>query len=133
MILGDPTIFGNLQPATQILDAMKQVIDEKKFNGYAPSVGYVEAREAVAEYSGNNFVTHKKRSKTRDFFFVVFKTAHQGIIKEISAKDVILCSGCSCSLDLCIAAIANEGQNILIPKPGFSIYRTLAEGNFSSP
>lgn len=84
---------------------MKRVIDEKNFNGYAPSVGFIEAREAVAEYS-----------------------AHQGVIKEISAKDVILCSGCSCSLDLCIAAIANEGQNILIPKPGFSIYRTLAEG-----
>jgi len=49
---GDPTTFGNLQPANEILDAMKQVIDEKKFNGYAPSVGFIEAREAVAEYSG---------------------------------------------------------------------------------
>jgi tyrosine aminotransferase len=36
--------------------------------------------------------------------------------------------GCSCSLDLCIAVLAGEGQNILIPRPGFSIYRTLAEG-----
>ncbi|KAG5684610.1 hypothetical protein PVAND_013835 [Polypedilum vanderplanki] len=103
--IGDPTTFGNLLPANEILDAMKKVIDDKNFNGYAPSVGFIEAREAVAEYS-----------------------AHQGVIKEISAKDVILCSGCSCALDLCIAAIANEGQNILIPKPGFSIYRTLAEG-----
>lgn len=85
---------------------MKEVIEEKNFNGYAPSVGFVEARQAVAEYS-----------------------AHQVIKgREISAKDVILCSGCSCSLDLCIAAIAGEGQNILIPKPGFSIYRTLADG-----
>ena len=49
---GDPTTFGNLQPANEILDAMKQVIDEKNFNGYAPSVGFIEAREAVAEYSG---------------------------------------------------------------------------------
>jgi hypothetical protein len=31
---------------------MKTVIDEKNFNGYAPSVGFIEAREAVAEYSG---------------------------------------------------------------------------------
>lgn len=43
-------------------------------------------------------------------------------------QDVILCSGCSCALDLCITALAREGQNILIPRPGFSIYRTLAEG-----
>ena len=51
-MIGDPTTFGNLQPANEILDAMKKVIDEKNFNGYAPSVGFIEAREAVAEYSG---------------------------------------------------------------------------------
>lgn len=63
---GDPTVFGNLQPAQEIIDAMKEVIDEKNFNGYAPSVGYIEARQAVAEYS-----------------------AHQVIKgREISAKDV---------------------------------------------
>lgn len=81
---------------------MKTVIDEGNYNGYGPSVGFVESREAVAKYS-----------------------RHQG---KVSASDVILCSGCSCSLDLCIAAIAGAGQNILIPKPGFSIYGTLAEG-----
>ncbi|XP_052124693.1 tyrosine aminotransferase [Frankliniella occidentalis] len=42
--------------------------------------------------------------------------------------DIVLCSGCSCSLDLCITVLANPGQNILVPRPGFSIYRTLAEG-----
>lgn len=55
---GDPTTFGNLQPANEILDAMKTVIDEKNFNGYAPSVGFIEAREAVAEYSGCLFFFH---------------------------------------------------------------------------
>lgn len=81
---------------------MKQTIDEGNFNGYGPAVGFLESRQAVAEYS-----------------------RHQG---DIEANDVILCSGCSCSLDLCIAALAGPGKNILIPKPGFSIYGTLAEG-----
>ncbi|CAO1417172.1 unnamed protein product [Diamesa hyperborea] len=100
--IGDPTTFGNLQPAKEVTDAIKQVVDDGNYNGYGPSVGFLEAREAVAEY-----------------------VQHQGPVK---ASDIILCSGCSCSLDMCIAAIAGPGQNILIPKPGFSIYGTLSEG-----
>ena len=40
---------------------------------------------------------------------------------------MIFASGCSGALDLCISVLANPGQNILIPRPGFSLYKTLAE------
>lgn len=53
---GDPTVFGNLPPAQEILDAMKEVLDENHFNGYAPSVGYTEARQAVADYSAHQVI-----------------------------------------------------------------------------
>ena len=46
---------------------------------------------------------------------------------SLNVKDVILASGCSGALDLCIMALANPGQNILVPRPGFSLYKTLAE------
>ena len=42
-------------------------------------------------------------------------------------QDIILTSGCSGALDLCITCLANPGQNILVPRPGFSIYKTLAD------
>ncbi|XP_058443839.1 tyrosine aminotransferase [Malaya genurostris] len=100
--IGDPTTFGNLKPAPEVVEAVRRVIEDGSSNGYGPSNGFLEAREAVAEY-----------------------VAHQG---AVTPNDVILCSGCSCSLDLCISALAGAGQNILVPKPGFSIYRTLAEG-----
>lgn len=122
---GDPTTFGNLKPAKEVIEAVQESIASQMYNGYAPStgkiwinadvfprisfiyfflyVGYEKAREAVAEYGSSDFV-------------------------KVEAKDVILCSGCSCALDLCITALARDGQNILIPRPGFSIYRTLAEG-----
>lgn len=40
---------------------------------------------------------------------------------------MVLASGCSGAIDLAICVLANRGQNILIPRPGFSLYRTLAE------
>ncbi|XP_011145008.1 tyrosine aminotransferase [Harpegnathos saltator] len=101
--IGDPTTFGNLKPPKEVIEAVQESVASQLYNGYAPSTGYQRAREAVAEYSSNEFV-------------------------KVDPKDVILCSGCSCALDLCITALAREGQNILIPRPGFSIYRTLAEG-----
>lgn len=101
--IGDPTTFGNLIPPKEVIEAVQDSVASQLYNGYAPSIGYEMAREAVAEYSSNEFV-------------------------KVNSKDVILCSGCSCALDLCITVLAREGQNILIPRPGFSIYRTLAEG-----
>jgi tyrosine aminotransferase len=38
---------------------------------------------------------------------------------------VVLTNGCSGALDLVITAIANEGQNILVPRPGFALYEVL--------
>jgi len=32
---------------------------------------------------------------------------------------VIVTSGCSVAIEICIGALANPGQNILMPRPGF--------------
>ena len=40
---------------------------------------------------------------------------------------MVFASGCSGALDLAISVLANAGQNILVPRPGFSLYQTLAE------
>lgn len=100
--IGDPTLFGNLKPCEEMTAAVAESVLSMKYNGYAPSTGYREAREAVAKYTCR-------------------ETA------PISAEDVILTSGCSHALEMCILALADTGQNILIPRPGFSIYKTLAE------
>lgn len=41
---------------------------------------------------------------------------------------MILTSGCSSALEYCILALADKGQNILVPRPGFCLYQTLSEG-----
>jgi len=102
--VGDPTVFGNLKAANETINALREVIDGGQCNGYAHSAGTIEARQAVCNYV----------------------ESHQG---KVAPNDVILCSGCSSSLDMCIAVLADSGKNILIPRPGFSIYRTLAVGH----
>ena len=45
----------------------------------------------------------------------------------LTKDDVILCSGGSGAIDIAMTALLDEGTNILLPKPGFSLYRTLAD------
>lgn len=83
---------------------MIEVISEGSYNGYGPSSGHNDAKEALAEYMSHNGV-------------------------KFEASDVLMYSGCSSALENCITVLscAEEGHNILIPRPGFAIYRTLAE------
>lgn len=80
-------------------------MESGKFNGYAHTQGHEASREAVAKYS-----------------------AHQRPEGVIDPNEVFLCSGCSSALEYCILALADRGQNVLVPRPGFCLYRTLAEG-----
>ncbi|XP_061783869.1 tyrosine aminotransferase isoform X3 [Nerophis lumbriciformis] len=99
--IGDPTVFGNLPTDDAVLQAMKDAIDLQQYNGYAPSVGYLKSRQAVA-----NFYSCPEA--------------------PLEAEDVILTSGCSQAIDLAISVLCNPGDNIVVPCPGFSLYKTLA-------
>lgn len=100
--IGDPTVFGNLPLDKTVEDAVIKSIKCGKYNGYNPSIGYEDSRAAVAKYSSTADVS-------------------------VTSKDVILTNGCSSALEMCITVLANPGSNILLPRPGFSIYKTLAE------
>ncbi|KAK1874966.1 Tyrosine aminotransferase [Dissostichus eleginoides] len=89
--IGDPTVFGNLPTDGAVLQAMKDAIDSQKYNGYAPSVGYLKSRQAVA-----NFYSCPEA--------------------PLEAE----------AIDLAISVLCNPGDNILVPCPGFSLYKTLA-------
>nr|CAG8586957.1 11158_t:CDS:2 [Entrophospora candida] len=42
-------------------------------------------------------------------------------------SDIVIASGASDALNLTIGALCDEGQNILLPRPGFSLYQTISE------
>ncbi|GAB0091603.1 Tyrosine aminotransferase [Sergentomyia squamirostris] len=100
--IGDPTVFGNLQACSEIQDAVVEAAASGLHNGYKPTLGWHEARQAVAKYS-----------------------AHQGNVKP---EDVILCNGCSSAVDMIISVLVHPGQNILCARPGYSIYGTISAG-----
>lgn len=100
--IGDPTVFGNLVPCEEILAPIETSLRSLKHHGYIPSTGTLAAKEAVAEYSSIHGL-------------------------NINPQDVILTCGCSQALEMCVTALANSGQNVLIPRPGFSVYKTHAE------
>ncbi|XP_077451582.1 tyrosine aminotransferase isoform X7 [Stigmatopora argus] len=99
--IGDPTVFGNLPLDDAVIQAIKDAVDSHKYNGYAPSIGYLKSRQVVA-----NFYSCSEA--------------------PLEVDDVILTSGCSQAIDLAISVLCNPGDNILVPRPGFSLYKTLA-------
>uniref|UniRef100_A0A1I8B7A6 Tyrosine aminotransferase n=1 Tax=Meloidogyne hapla TaxID=6305 RepID=A0A1I8B7A6_MELHA len=102
--LGDPTLTGCLPPSEATINAIKNALDSHKFDGYGPAVGTLSARAAIVEH---------------------FSTPEA----PFTADDVVLASGCSHALEMAIVAIADPGQNILVPRPGFPLYSTLCQPN----
>ncbi|KAJ9071444.1 hypothetical protein DSO57_1036794 [Entomophthora muscae] len=100
--IGDPTVFGNFNVHPSIQESLIKQIKSCKSNGYGPSHGLLEARKAIA----------KK--------FTIPEA-------PLNENDVIIASGCSGALDIVFNAMFDKKHTLLIPRPGFSLYRTMAE------
>src|SRR3982074_1742202 len=96
--VGDPLNFDFQTPPHIIEAAYKAMRDGK--NGYAPSPGIPEALEAIRG-----------------------EAARKGIT---TVQDVFVTSGVSETVDLCISALVNPGEDILTPKPDYPLTRQSA-------
>src|SRR5580698_329379 len=92
--VGDPMNFDFQTPA-HIIDAVAKAMRDGK-NGYAPSPGIPEAIEAIRG-----------------------EAARKGIT---TVRDVFVTSGVTETVDLCISALVNEGEDILTPSPDYPLY-----------
>jgi alanine-synthesizing transaminase len=93
--IGDPIPFGFRTPA-HLIDAVAKAMRDGH-NGYTPSPGIAEAREAVAA----------------DF-------AARGV--EVDADRVLITSGTSEGLELALTGIVDEGEQVLVPSPTYPLY-----------
>src|SRR5271169_2211469 len=92
--VGDPLNFDFKTPP-HIIDAVYQAMREGK-NGYAPSPGVPEALEAIRG-----------------------EAARKGIT---TVRDVFVTSGVSETVDLCLSALVNPGEDVLTPSPAYPLY-----------
>lgn len=106
--IGDPTVDGNLVAPQVMTDALLEVVKAGKFNGYPPVSGYDESRDVVSQYWQRFCTTHARKA-------------------ELKRSGTLLTSGGSHAIVLAITAIANAGDNILVPRPGFPHYKTVCE------
>lgn len=120
--IGDPVILSNLGKPDVVKQAVIKCLDDKKFDGYTPSFGNIFLLEIFLFIRlSNNLIlgTETARQAIADYCSRPDKLMYK-------ASDILLTNGCSQAIDLCITCLANPGDNILIPRPGFSIYKTLA-------
>jgi alanine-synthesizing transaminase len=93
--IGDPIAFGFSTPPHLIAAVDRAIRDGK--NGYAPSVGIPAAREAVAA-----------------------ECERRGM--PVSPDRVVITSGTSEGIELALTALAESGDEVLVPVPTYPLY-----------
>jgi len=93
--IGDPQAYG-FRPPSHVVEAVARALRES-FTGYAHSAGLPTARTAVAAYA-------------------------TGLGAPTTPEHVLITSGASEAADLVLTALVNDGDEVLLPAPGYPIY-----------
>ncbi|HEV7860466.1 MAG TPA: aminotransferase class I/II-fold pyridoxal phosphate-dependent enzyme [Pyrinomonadaceae bacterium] len=93
--IGDPQAYG-FRPPAHIVEAVARALRDD-FTGYAHSAGLPDAREAVAAYA-------------------------TGLGVKTGPEQVLMTSGASEAADLILTALVEEGDEVLLPAPGYPLY-----------
>jgi len=92
--IGDPISF-DFQTPSHLVEAVHKATKDGR-NGYAPSPGVKEALDAIRSEAAHKRIT--------------------------SVQDVFVTNGVSESVDICLTALVNPGENILTPCPDYPMY-----------
>lgn len=92
--IGDPNKF-DFDTPKHLIEATYQAMCNHQ-NGYAPSAGVEEALDAIRR-----------------------EAARKGIQ---NVQDVFTAYGASEAIEICISALADSGDNIIMPSPGYPLY-----------
>ncbi|MFA6578658.1 MAG: aminotransferase class I/II-fold pyridoxal phosphate-dependent enzyme [Elusimicrobiota bacterium] len=95
--IGDPNPF-DFETPPHLIEAVLKAMRENR-NGYSPSSGIPCAVKAVREESERNGIRN--------------------------IQDIFITSGGSEAIEVCLAALVDRGDNVLIPYPGYPLYEAV--------
>ncbi|GMP67346.1 hypothetical protein CsSME_00027366 [Camellia sinensis var. sinensis] len=99
---GDPSAFPSFRTTPIAEDAVSDALHSAKFNGYAPTVGILPARRAIAEHLSED------------------------LPYKLSPNDIYLTIGCTQAIEVILTVLARPNANILLPRPGYPFYEARA-------
>jgi alanine-synthesizing transaminase len=98
--VGDPLKFDFTTPP-HMVEAVHRAMRDG-YNGYGPSAGVLEAREAIAA-----------------------DAALRGL-PGVTPEHVLVTTGASEAIELTLTALLNPGDGVLLPSPGYPLYNAVA-------
>ncbi len=96
--IGDPCAF-DFRPPEEIIEATAKAMRENK-NGYGPALGIPEALDTLRE------------------------EADRKGIREL--RTIFITTGASEAIEICLSALLDPGENVLLPAPGYPLYSAIA-------
>jgi alanine-synthesizing transaminase len=96
--IGDPNLYDFEPPRHMVEATYKAMLDN--FNGYSPSSGIKPALDAIEREAEKKGITN--------------------------IRDIFVTTGASEAIELAVTALANKGENILTPSPGYPLYTAIA-------
>ena len=94
--IGDPVLFGFRTPRHLIDAAYEAMLNS--YTGYSASEGVPEAIESIRRYAKG---------------------------KGIDPYEILITTGASEAIDFALSALVNNGENVLVPSPGYPLYNAL--------
>lgn len=111
-MIGEPSKANGYELAEEITNSLLEAVQSGQFNSYTMSSGNPDGKAAVA----------------KKYYILRFIKSRFGSEEHpIDPKNVFLTFGCSGALYCTFSALCEDGENILVPSPGFPLCHPIAQ------
>lgn len=107
--VGDASAFAAFREGRDVSRCIMESVNSGTFHGYPPAHGFPFVRRAVADYLS------------------------WGVSQKFNEKDVFMTVGGTQAIQVILTVLANQGCNVLLPRPGFPPYEATCEINHIEP